>query len=62
MDYYTIEDLGGAAWDNAIEQTAKYINRLGFNYTYRDWRVLEPFAIVNDLAFDENGNIRYDIP
>lgn len=24
-------------------------------YTYRDWVVLEPFAIVNQLEFDENG-------
>ena len=55
MTYKSIEDLYASAWDNAIEQTAEYVNKFGFNYTYADWRVLEPFAIVNDLAFDEDG-------
>ena len=57
MKFLSIEDLYASAWDNAIEQTAEYVNKFGFNYTLADWRVLEPFAIVNDLAFDENGFI-----
>lgn len=52
-----ISELYASAWDNAIEETAEFVNQTVpyTKYTYRDWVVLEPFAIVNELEFDENG-------
>lgn len=55
-----ISDLYASAWDNAIKETAEYLNKLDISpteYTYRDWVVLEPFAIVNQIEFDEDGYI-----
>lgn len=53
-----ISDMYGAAYDWAIVQVADWINeKFGSNYSYRDWRVLEPFAIVNQFEFNENGDI-----
>lgn len=53
-----ISELYASAWDNAIKETAEFVNESSVStteYTYRDWVVLEPFAIVNKLEFDENG-------
>lgn len=53
-----ISDMYGAAYDWAIVQVADWLNeRFGSNYTYNDWRVLEPFAIVNGFDFNENGDL-----
>ena len=53
-----ISDMYGAAYDWAIVQVADWINeKFGSNYSYRDWRVLEPFAIVNQFEFNDNGDI-----
>lgn len=53
-----ISDMYGAAYDWAIVQVADWLNeKFGSNYDYKDWRVLEPFAIVNQFEFDENGDI-----
>ena len=53
-----ISDMYGAAYDWAIIQVADWLNeKFGSNYSYRDWRVLEPFAIVNQFEFNENGDI-----
>ena len=52
----TIDKLYASAWDNAIMETADYINSTNNSaYSYDDWIVLEPFAIVYNLEFDENG-------
>ncbi len=59
----TISDLYASAWDNAIKETAEYLNKLNISpneYTYSDWVVLEPFAIVNDLEFDDDGYLIID--
>lgn len=53
-----ISELSANAWDTAIEETAEYINTLNISpneYTYSDWVVLEPFAIVYDLDFEDDG-------
>ena len=53
-----ISELYASAWDNAINETAYFVNNLDKSpntYTKNDWIVLEPFAIVNQLEFDENG-------
>lgn len=53
-----ISDMYGAAYDWAIIQVADWLNeKFGSNYSYRDWRVLEPFAIVNQFEFNSNGDI-----
>lgn len=53
-----ISDLYASAWENAISETAYFVNNLDKSpntYTKNDWVVLEPFAIANQLEFDENG-------
>lgn len=58
-----ISDLYASAWDNAIKETAEFVNEASISptkYTYRDWIVLEPFAIVNDLDFDDDGYLIID--
>ena len=56
-----IDELHASAWDNAIVQTADYLNGLNqyawrSDYNYRnDWHVLEAYAAYNNLEFDENG-------
>ena len=55
-----ISELYASAWDNAIKETAEFVNEAAVSptrYTYRDWVVLEPFAIVNQIEFDEDGYI-----
>lgn len=53
-----ISDLYASAWDNAISETAYFVNKLDKSpntYTKNDWILLEPFAIANQLEFDEDG-------
>jgi hypothetical protein len=54
-----IDDLYASAWQEAIENVAKVINkRLHTNYSLReDWMILEEIAMDFGIRFDENGGI-----
>lgn len=55
---YTIEQLYASAWQQAIEDTAELVNSLNKSsniYGADDWIVLECYAIVNNLKFDQDG-------
>lgn len=55
----TIENLCASAWQNAITETANFLNEYGHNYSLReDWVVVEAFATVYKLIFDENGYLK----
>lgn len=59
-----IDELYASAWDNAIQQTADFLNSLnkyGWRNDYNfanDWHVLEAYAAYNDLKFDANGYLQ----
>lgn len=53
-----IDELCGCAWDEAIVNVAKVVERrLGVKYTKEDWDALEHLAMDFDIRFDENGEI-----
>ena len=55
---YTIEKLYASACQQAIADTAELVNSLDKSsniYDANDWIVLECYAIVNDLKFDQDG-------
>jgi len=59
-----IDDLYASAWENAIAETANFLNSLNkfawrndYNYA-NDWHVLEAYAAYNNFEFDENGYLK----
>lgn len=53
MNTMNIMELGGEAWQSAIENL---IDKLGLN-SFDDWRTAQQYAIDHELEFDLNGNL-----
>lgn len=52
-----INELFGEAYNNAINNTIKHLNRLGFGWDYfNNWRDAHEFAETYGVNFDLNGN------
>ena len=59
-----IDNLYASAWENAINETAEFLNSLNkfawrndYNYA-NDWHVLEAYAAYNNFEFDEDGYLK----
>lgn len=53
---YTIEELYGEAWTDAIYAVGEVIGKRPF-YIMRDWEDIEEVAVKLGVRFNENGEI-----
>jgi hypothetical protein len=57
---YNINALFGEAYNTAIENIISHVNKLGWNYDYRNnWNDAHQLAEDLKIRFDHNGEIAY---
>ena len=56
--FFHNNDLGGMAYDSAIENIIAHVNKLGFAWDYfNNWRDAHQLADNMNIRFDCNGEI-----
>ncbi len=56
---FDIYELGGYAWECAVDNVLEIMNKASFRILTRknDWALALSYAVQNKLRFDVNGNI-----